>query len=88
VNILARGLRPLGKAPDLTGHFHAAAFSYRPLKSREADLKATTAMLFETETMQGLLHLLCDDRALTGVGESEFMRGTCWISPISTISAG
>jgi hypothetical protein len=88
VNILARGLRPLGKAPDLTGHFHAAAFSYRPLKRREADLKATTAMLFETETMQGLLHLLCDDRAVTGVGESEFMRGTCWISPISTISAG
>jgi hypothetical protein len=45
-------------------------------------------MLFETETLQGLLHLLCDDRAVTGVGESEFMRGTCWISPISTISAG
>jgi anti-anti-sigma factor len=87
-DILARVLRPLGKAPGLTGHFHAAAFSYRPLKRREADLKGTTAMLFETETLQGLLHLLCDDRAVTGVGESEFMRGTCWISPISTISAG
>jgi anti-anti-sigma factor len=85
---LAPVLRPLGKELGMTGHFHAAAFSYRPLKKRETDLKATTAMLFETESLQGLLHLLNDDRAMNGAGQSEFVRGTCWIGPISTISAG
>lgn len=84
---LAPVLRPMGKEVELTGHFHAAAFSYRPLKKRETDLKVTTAMLFETETLQSVLHLLCDDREASGAGESAFLRGTCWISPISNISA-
>jgi anti-anti-sigma factor len=84
--LLAPMLRPLGKS-ELAGHFHAAAFSYRPLKRRETDLKATMATLFETERLEGLLHLLHDDRQVTGVGESEFLRGTCWIGPISDISA-
>ena len=84
--LLAPLLRPLRKS-ELAGHFHAAAFSYRPLKRRETDLEATTATLFETERLEGLLHLLHDDRQVTGVGESEFLRGTCWVGPISAISA-
>lgn len=75
-------LRPLGQAA-LAAHFHAAAFSYRPLKERELDLRATTANLFEVEAPQALLHLLHDNREITGAGESQFARGTCWIGPIS-----
>jgi anti-anti-sigma factor len=75
-------LRPLGHSA-LAAHFHAAAFSYRPLKRRELDLRATTANLFEVEAPQALLHLLHDNREITGVGESQFARGTCWIGPIS-----
>jgi anti-anti-sigma factor len=75
-------LRPLGQS-ELAGHFHAAAFSYRLLKERDLDLRATTTNLFEVEAPQALLHLLHDNREITGAGESQFARGTCWIGPIS-----
>jgi anti-anti-sigma factor len=78
-------LRPLGQSA-LAGHFHAAAFSYRPMKGRELDLKATTANLFEAEAPQALLHLLNDNREITGAGESQFARGTCWMGPISDVT--
>jgi hypothetical protein len=78
-------LRPL-KQSALAGHFHAAAFSYRPMKERELDLKATTANLFEAEAPQALLHLLNDNREITGAGESQFARGTCWMGPISDVT--
>jgi anti-anti-sigma factor len=78
-------LRPLGQAA-LAGHFHAAAFSYRPMKMRELDLQATTANLFEAEAPQALLHLLHDNREITGAGESQFARGTCWMGPISDVT--
>jgi len=78
-------LRPLGQSA-LAGHFHAAAFSYRPIKRRELDLQATTANLFEAEAPQALLHLLHDNREITGAGESRFARGTCWIGPISDVT--
>ena len=79
-------IRPLGKEPWPSGHFHAAVFSYRPLKKGEADLKTTVATLFEVETPLAVFHLLNDDREIVGAGESEFVRGACWIGPISEIS--
>jgi anti-anti-sigma factor len=90
VGIAARGscgaldplLRPLSKNSDLRGHFHAAAFSYRPVKKGSVELKATVSTLFENTSLQGVLHLLADDREIEGAGESEFVRGACWISPI------
>jgi anti-anti-sigma factor len=78
-------LRPLGQS-ELAGHFHAAAFSYRPVKSRELDLQAATAKLFETETPQALLHLLNDNREITGAGQSQLAAGTCWMGPISDVT--
>ena len=74
-------LRPLGTAPDLFGHFHAAAFSFGPLKRGRIDLKDTVANLFETESLLGVLHLLNDTRDVVGIGQSEFIRGGCWTSP-------
>jgi anti-anti-sigma factor len=80
-------VRPLGAAGSPAGHFHAAAFSYRPLARGTIDLVPTVSTLFQAETLQGILHLLPDDRAVVGAGESEFVRGACWLGPITEIVA-
>ncbi len=80
-------LRPLADAPAPAGHFHAAAFSYRPLQKGYVELVPAVSMLFEAEQLQGVLHLLNDDRRISGAGESAFVRGACWVSPISRIVA-
>jgi anti-anti-sigma factor len=86
VGIVARSpqpqLRPLGDSPDLFGHFHAAAFSFGPVKRGRIDLKETVANLFETESLLGVLHLLNDTREVAGIGQSEFIRGACWTGPV------
>lgn len=84
---LAPFVRPLDKHPQLAGHFHAAAFSHRPLKKGELDVKTTVATLFESETLQGVLHLVGDSREIVGAGQSEFVRGACWVGPITAIGA-
>jgi len=48
-------------------------------------MKTTVSTLFEAETLQGVLHLLNDDREITGAGQSEFVRGACWIGPITEV---
>ena len=83
-------LRPIGKNTGLTGHFHAAAFPYRPLKKGRIDLNATVNALLGSESVQGMLHLLADDRegagaGLSGAGESEFVRGALWVGPITKV---
>jgi anti-anti-sigma factor len=82
---LAPLLRPLGPGTDLQGHFHAVVFSYRPFKKRRLDLNQTVRELFETEDVQAVLHLLHDDRQISGGGESEFVRGGCWVGAISRV---
>jgi anti-anti-sigma factor len=74
-------VRPLDAS--VSGHFHAAPFSYRPLQHGLIDLKKTVRSLFEGETLLGLMHLIGDDRELSGAAESEFIRGACWVAPIS-----
>jgi anti-anti-sigma factor len=77
-------LRPLDAAGTLLGHFHAAVFSYRPIKKRKLDLHETVNMLFDTEDLHGVLHLLGDYREISGAGDSEFVSGACWIGPIES----
>ncbi len=79
---LAPMLRPMNSGEPLSGHFHAAAFSYRPLQKGEIELNKTVKSLFETQALQGVLHLLSDDRAIAGAGQSEFVRGACWLAPL------
>ncbi len=67
------------------GHFHGAAFSYRPLKKGMLDLTTTVQALFEAETLQGVLHLLTDERAAAGSHQSEFVRGACWMGAAAEI---
>jgi anti-anti-sigma factor len=79
-------VRPLAKDCHIAGHFHAASFSYHPLKKGETNLKEAANGLFEVENLQGVLHLLNDERE-SGAGQSEFLRGACWIGSIAEISA-
>jgi hypothetical protein len=79
-------VRPLAKDCDIFGHFHAASFSYHPLKKGETNLKEAANGLFEVENLQGVLHLLNDERE-AGAGQSEFLRGACWIGSIAEIFA-
>ena len=80
-------VRPLGKSNTMAGHFHAAAFTYGPVKRGEINLRETVSTLFRTEKPLGVLHLLHDSRPILGVGESEFSRGACWFGPISNVSS-
>ncbi len=80
---LSPWLRPLAKDVPLRGHFHAAAFPYRPIRKGRLELPATIAELFENSAPQALLHLLADQREITGAGESEFARGALWFAPIA-----
>jgi anti-anti-sigma factor len=75
----ASEVRPLDRDSGLMGHFHAAVFPYHAFKKGRLDLAETVRTLFQTESLQGVLHLLNDDREIAGVGQSEFTRGACWI---------
>jgi hypothetical protein len=86
--LLAPLLRPLGKGQKLLGHCHAAAFSYRPLPRGPLELRPALAALFEQQTLQGILHLLADQREAVGLGESEFVRGACWFGPLVETGKG
>jgi hypothetical protein len=76
-------LRPLGPSGSPAGHLHAAAFSFRPLKKGHLDLPETVATLFQAEKLLGILHLLHDNREMASPGQSQFIRGACWIGPIA-----
>jgi anti-anti-sigma factor len=74
-------LRPLGEEGGRLGHFHAAAFPYRPVRKGMLPQAEGVAELFEGAGLQALLHLVHDTRGAGGVGESEFFRGACWAAP-------
>lgn len=86
-------LRPLGDGSGISGHFHAAALSYRALPSGLLDLPKMATDLLETQSIQGVLHLLNDTRDIVGIGESLFIRGMAWTGPLelappSSLSGG
>jgi len=76
--------RPMGAGPPLRGHFHAAALSYRALPRRVEHPREVLTDLFETQSLDGLLHLLPDVRRVSGVGETTLTRGVAWVVPIQT----
>ncbi len=79
-------VRPLSKTGNVLGHFHAAAFPFRPFKKRQLDLTETVNGLFDAEQLQGLLHLVHDQREFSGTGDSEFLRGACWVAPLTSVT--
>jgi len=80
-------LRPMAGRSSLHAHLHAAAFSYHPLQKGDLELVPLVGNLFETETLQGMLHLIGDDRPIAGSGESELLRGAMWIGPIAEVTS-
>lgn len=72
-------LRSVNADPSIMGHFHAAAFGYHPLRKGYVELDSLVRRLFDTGGLQGVLHMLADDRPNVGAGESEFTRGACWV---------
>lgn len=77
-------LRPMKADTGLLGHFHAGAFGYHPLRKGYIEMETAVKRLFESGSLQGVLHLLADDRP-GGAGESEFTRGACWVGPIGRV---
>jgi hypothetical protein len=76
-------VRLLAQNAGVHGHFHAAVFPYRPVQRGELVLDNAIRSLLAADSAQTLLHLLADERQFEGVGQSEFMRGACWMGPIS-----
>ena len=85
--LLAPHLRPVAPGTDLLGHFHAVAFSYRPVPQRTVGLRTLVTRLFAQQRVRGVLHLFGDDRGAAGAGESGFRRGLCWTGPITQVTA-
>ena len=75
-------VKPMLRAGGLFGHWHAAAFPYRPIRKGKVDLGEPIGRLFESESVLGVLHLLNDWREASGAGESRFLRGGCWFAPL------
>jgi hypothetical protein len=84
---LAPWMRPLGGRTECLGHFHASVFAYRPVPLRTVQPRVVVSKYFTQQRARGVLHLLTDDRGVTGAGESEFLRGICWSSPVTSIEA-
>jgi anti-anti-sigma factor len=80
---LAPFLRPLDEEGQLAGHFHAALFPHRPVQRGRVELAPTIRNVFQSHAITSVLHLLNDTRIASGTGESEFLRGACWIAPIA-----
>ena len=75
-------LHRIGQGTNAQGHFHAAVFPYRPLPKGNVNLQKTITSLLGTESAQTVMHLLADDREFEGVGQTELIRGACWVGPL------
>ncbi len=63
-------------------HAHAAAFPFLPLPDGVVSLNEQVKALFDAHDPIDLLHLVEDDRPLTGLGQSTFIRGVCWCAAL------
>jgi anti-anti-sigma factor len=75
-------LRTIGPGTSAQGHFHAAVFPYRPVPKGNLNLQETIANLMSTESALTVMHLLADEREFEGVGQTDLMRGACWVAPL------
>lgn len=82
---IAEFLRRIGPGTSAQGHFHAAVFPYRPLPKGSLNLKESTTSLLGTESAQTVMHLLADEREFEGVGQTDLMRGACWVGPLNPV---
>lgn len=79
---LGKIVRPIYAKSDIFAHFHSAVFPFRPIKKDVSDISEITKPLFEDDQIKSVIHLLNDEREISGVGESEFIQGICWIGKL------
>jgi anti-anti-sigma factor len=68
------------------GHFHAAVTAFRSLPRGQVEMTDVLAQAIQPRSVVSVVHLLRDDRPIEGGGESEFLRGACWVFPIGEAS--
>ncbi len=77
-------MRPMSPGTSsLLGHFHACAFTYRAMPGGPLDLRDTVHLLFEEQAILDVMHLLNDQRDISGSGESLLKRGALWCAPLT-----
>ena len=79
-------IRPLLPGKSLWGHIHSSVFPFLPLKKTDIDLNETIGYIFNNSDIVDILHLTNDTREITGQGESQFVKGFCWIVPVESIN--
>jgi len=84
---LGRFLRPVSAGSGTGLHCHGALFPYRPVPQTELVLPHFLGSLFQTDSARGVLHLLHDERPVEGLGQTDLLRGTAWLSPLEPDSA-
>lgn len=75
-------LTPLCEGHNLSAHIHAIVFPYQPLQNNQIDLSASIRKFFTGPAPLSVMHLVNDERILTGIGQSTFVRGACWCAGI------
>ncbi len=78
-------LRPMSAGSAILGHFHAAVFPYLPVQRGELQIATTVSTLLAASAPRTVRHLMADVRAFEGVGETEVIRGACWVGPIANM---
>ena len=81
-------LRPLQSDATMCAHVHAALFPYRPVQQGELPFGKTIAQLLAGSPPAAVLHLMADTRPFDGVGETDLVRGACWLGGLQSISRG
>jgi hypothetical protein len=81
-------LRPLRPNAEVSAHVHAAVFNYSPVQRGELPFAGTVGKVMASSHPKALLHLLADSRRYEGVGETDLVRGACWMGPIETFTQG
>ena len=83
----AEFLRPLGANARVQAHVHAASFPYRPVQRGELPFAETVANVLGSASPITVVHLMSDTRPFEGVGETDLVRGACWVGSLGTIAA-
>ena len=80
-------LRPIA-GTNLSGHFHAAVFGYRPVPQRSVGLAPVVNRWFQDLDLRTVLHLIEDDRGVAGAGANVLLRGLCWVGSLGPVPEG
>ncbi|MDZ7743408.1 MAG: hypothetical protein U5Q03_17140 [Bacteroidota bacterium] len=68
--------------PAIAAHMHAVVFPHQPLQNGKLELRQQINKFFNGPPPKTLMHLIEDNRPVRGLGESTFIRGAMWCSPI------